>query len=101
MKPVSESVNQLIRRILIKKDPILAEIILNWTKIVGHRFSINASPLKITRSIEKKAKINILYVETSDPSLSMEMSFQQDIIIERMTVYLGFKAIDRLKLIVI
>lgn len=101
MKPVSEGVNQLIRKILIKKDPILAEIILSWAKIVGYKFSVNTIPLKITRITERKAKINILHVETSDPSLSIEMSFQQDIIIERMTTYLGFRAIHRLKLIVI
>lgn len=101
MKPVSEEVNNLIRKIFVRKDPILAEIIINWTKIVGPKFSINTAPCKITRGYEKSSKISILHVEASDSSLSMEMSFQQDIIIERMTVYLGFKAIHKLKLIVV
>jgi len=101
MKPISEAVNQLIRRILVKKDPILTEIIINWAKIVGHKFSKNTAPMKITRGFEKNSKVNILHIETSNPSLSMEMAFQQDIIIERMTIYLGFKAIHKLKLILI
>jgi len=101
MKPISDGVNNLIRRIFIKRDPILAEIIINWTKIVGIKFSGNTAPCKISRGFEKSNKINILHVEASDSSLSMEMSFQQDIIIERMTVYLGFKAIHKLKLIVV
>lgn len=100
MKPISEDINQLVRKIFVKKDPILAEIIINWAKIVGLKFSRIAFPIKISRSYEKRNKINVLHVQASNSSLSMEMSFQQDIIIERMTVYLGFKAVDKLKLIV-
>ncbi|RYE06056.1 MAG: DUF721 domain-containing protein [Rickettsiaceae bacterium] len=100
MKPLADDVNNLVRKILIRKDPLLAEIMLSWPKIVGIRFSDSSTPLKISKSREKSLKINVLYVRVSNSVLSMEMSFQQDIIIERMAIYLGFKAIDKLKLII-
>ena len=43
---------------------------------------------KITTTKEKKQRINILLVEVDNSSTSVEMSFQQDIIIERMAVYI-------------
>ena len=101
MKPISEGVSHLLKNILNKKDPILAEIIINWAKIAGAKFSRTAIPVKISKSREKSNLINILHVETTNAAFAMEMSFQQDIIIERITIYLGFKAVHRLKLLTI
>ena len=100
MKPISENIDYLLRRILIKKDPILAEIMINWAKIVGLKFSSHTSPFKISKGREKSNNINVLHVKVTNSSLSMELSFQQDIIIERMSVYLGFKPVSKLKLII-
>ncbi|MGI4775407.1 MAG: DciA family protein [Janthinobacterium lividum] len=100
MKPVADDVNSLIRKIIVKKDPVLAEIIMNWAKIVGLKFSNNSSPFKISKSRENSFKINVLYIHVINSAISMEMSFQQDVIIERIIVYLGFKAIDKLRLVI-
>ena len=48
----------------------------------------------------QKQKINILLVEVDNSSTSVEMSFQQDVIIERMAVYMGYKAINKIRTIV-
>lgn len=98
MQLVSNYVNNIIRKIFNKKDPLLAEIIINWSKIVGIKFSKTSSPFKISTSREKGIRINILHVEVHNSGLAMEMSFQQEIIIERITVYLGFKAIHKLSI---
>ena len=100
MKPLITDVNKIIRKIFGRKHPILAEIIINWGKIVGIRFSDKSLPLKITSSREKGQKINILYIEIENSALSMEMSYQQDIILERIAVYLGYKGIHKIKILV-
>jgi len=100
MKPITYDINKIIYKIYKKKHPLLAEIMLNWQKIVGLKYSNNTWPLKISSIREKQQKINILLVEVNNSSLSMEMSFQQDIIIERMAVYLGFKGINKIRMIV-
>ena len=100
MKPLNVEVNKLIHNVLKRKHPILAEVIFNWGKIVGIKFSAKATPLKITTSTESGKKINILYVSAENSSISMEMSYQQELIIERIAVYLGYKGIHKIKMLV-
>ena len=100
MKPIADDINKIIRNIFSKNDPILAEIIMNWTKIVGYNLSQKSNPFKISTYREKDIKINVLYIRTDNAALSLEMSFQQEIIIERIAIYLGFKAIHKLRLVI-
>ena len=100
MKPISDDIKNIIKKIFNTQHPLLAEIIVNWSKIVGLKFSRNSTPIKINTSKEKGLLINILHIEVENASISMEMSFQQEIIIERIAVYLGFKAIHKLRLII-
>lgn len=100
MKPIIDDINKIIYKIYKTKHPILGEIILNWQKIVGIKYSNRAAPLRISTIREKNQRINILLVEIDNSSTSVEMAFQQDIIIERMAVYMGYKAINKIRMIV-
>ena len=100
MKPIADDINKIIRNIISKNDPILAEIIMNWTKIVGDKYSQKSHPFKISTYLEKSIKISVLYIRADNAAVSLEMSFQQEIIIERIAVYLGFKAIHKLRLVI-
>ncbi|WP_375331550.1 DciA family protein [Candidatus Tisiphia endosymbiont of Oplodontha viridula] len=97
MKPLSHDINIIIRRIFGKQHPLLAEIMINWSKIVGPKFSSKTSSLKISSPKEKGQRINILHVQVENSSIALEISFHQQIIIERISVYLGFKAIHSLR----
>ena len=100
MKPIIENVNKIIYKIYKNKNPILAEIIVNWQKIVGVKYSKNTLPLKINTIRDKNQRINILMVEVSNAATSVEIAFQQEIIIERLAVYMGYKAINKIRTIV-
>ncbi|WPX98697.1 DUF721 domain-containing protein [Candidatus Megaera polyxenophila] len=100
MKPIIENVNKIIYKIYKNKNPVLADIIINWPKIVGVKYSQNTLPLKINTLKDKNKKINILMVEVSNAATSVEIAFQQDIIIERLAVYMGYKAINKIRTIV-
>lgn len=100
MKPIVDEVNKLVRNIFKKQHPILAEIIINWSKIVGLKFSKNSMPLKIISSKEGGKKINILYVTSENSSISMQIAYQQELIIERIAIYLGYKAIHKIRFLV-
>lgn len=97
MKLLSHDINIIIRRIFDKKHPLLAEIIINWSKIVGPKFSDKTSPLKISSVKERNKLINILYVQADNSSIALELSFHQQILIERIAVYLGFKIIHNIR----
>ena len=100
MKPVFDEVNKLLHKIFRRQHPILAELIVNWAKIVGIKFSAKSYPLKITSSSEKGKKINILHVATESSSISLEMAYQQEVMIERIAIYLGYKGINKIRLFI-
>jgi hypothetical protein len=100
MKPLMIEVNKLVHKVFKRQHPILAEIIINWGKIVGIKFSQNSSPLKITTSREKGKKINILYIASDNSSASMEIAYQQELILERIAIYLGYKAVHKIRFLV-
>ncbi len=98
MKLLSNDLNTIIKKIFTKQHPLLAEIIMNWGKIVGTKFSTKTTPWKISTIKQNGQLINILHVQVENSSIELELSFQQQIIIERLSVYLGFKAIHSLKI---
>ena len=49
MKPIIVEVNKLVHNVFKRQHPILAEIIVNWSKIVGTKFSDKAIALKILK----------------------------------------------------
>lgn len=100
MKIIGKEVNKIVGKIFQKKDPVLAELIVNWPSIVGTKFSSRSYPIKISSSKEKGVRKSLLMIGVENSSLSMEMSFQQDIIIERIAVYLGYKAIHKIRIVV-
>ena len=101
MQPIIDSVNNIIYKIYKKKNPLLANIIIDWQKIVGAKYMNNSFPLKINTVREKGKKLNILTVEVNSSSTSVEITFQQDVIIERLAVYMGYRAIDKIRTIVL
>src|SRR5689334_20496362 len=83
MQLITEHVNKIIHKIYKNKDPLLAELIIHWPQIAGVKFSNNSMPFKIIRTKEMGKKINILFIEMENHSLSTEMHFCQGLIIER------------------
>lgn len=100
MKPIKDNLDLILRRVLNKQHPLLAEIVINWHKIIGSAISAKAHPLKITSSKYKGKKTNILHIQIENSAVHPEIAFQQEIILERIAIYLGFKAIHSLWIMV-
>ncbi|MBA2628458.1 MAG: DUF721 domain-containing protein [Rickettsiaceae bacterium] len=100
MKPIVNDINKLIHSIFKRQNPILAELIINWGKIVGIKFSNQSNPLKITINREGGKQINILHVAVDSSSVSIELAYQQELMIERIAIYLGYKGIHKIRLLV-
>lgn len=100
MKILKDDIYLIIKRIFGRQHPLLPRIMTNWPKIVGLKFSSASYPLKISKSRDKGKEINILHIQVKNSSIALEISFQQEIIIERISVYLGFKAINSMRVTV-
>jgi len=100
MKHIKDDIHKIIRHIFARQHPLLPEIMMNWDKIVGFKFSTKVLPLKIIADTHKKQKVNTLFIQAEDHAIALEVSFYQEIILERIAIYLGFKAIHQMRITV-
>lgn len=96
MKPISDELDKVLRNVFARHNKNFAEIMINWPKITGPKFAHSTSPYKISTGAEKGRKINILHIRTPNSATSLEFTYHSDIIIERISVYFGFKVIDKI-----
>jgi len=97
-KLLGDSINFVLRKIIGQKNKVLAEIIINWPRIVGAELSRNVSPIKIYSAREKSAQVNVLLVHVDSSAVGLKLSYQQDLVVERIAIYFGHKAVHRLKI---
>ena len=100
MKHIINDIDNIIYKIYKTKHPILGKISLNWLKIIGTKYINKTTPLKVTTIKEAKKRINILFIEVNSINDSMEIAFFQGVIVERITFYMGYKAINKVRTIV-
>ncbi|MBP7190273.1 MAG: DUF721 domain-containing protein [Rickettsiaceae bacterium] len=96
MKPIADELERVLRPIFARHGKIFAELMVNWQKISGVDLGAKTSPYKITTAAEKGRKINILHVKVANSATGLEFTYQQDIIIERIAIYFGYKAVDKI-----
>ncbi len=97
------SVGNLIEEITnptFKKNGFINQKLINgWSYIVGSHISKVALPLKIV--FEKNQTRNgILYVNVFNPAMSVEITFQESRIIEKISQFFGYQAISKIKIVV-
>lgn len=96
MRPIAEFIDGILRKTFARHDKTFAEIMINWPKIAGVTFGSRTHPFKISTVTEKGEKIKILHIKASDSATSLEFTYHQNIILERIAVYFGHKAISKL-----
>ena len=98
MRQISNNINYIVKGVFSKKGISFAEIMMHWSNIVGNELAENISPVKVTMSKVGKKEIKILHVLVPSASAGVEVSYKQDMIIERIAAFFGYKAIDKLKI---
>ena len=99
MRVLSSYLDEAVRKILAKHHPIFAELVISWCKIVGSDLGAKIHPCKFISAQELGREVKILYLQIENPLYSLELSLQQEVIIERISVYFGAQVVDRLRLI--
>ena len=101
MKKLDNIMSQFLTKLYKKQGSVMSELIINWSKIVGEALAYDTRPAKIRSQLYKGQKIHILYVHVSDSSKAIEISYSESIILERIAIFLGKKAIQRILIQVI
>jgi hypothetical protein len=101
MKKLDNIIDQFLMKLYKKQGNHLSELMLNWSKIAGPAFANNTKPSKIKTQIYNGQKINILYIQVTDSSKAIEISYSESLILERIAIYLGKKIIQRMRVQII
>jgi hypothetical protein len=71
-----------------------------WQNIVGGELSKISAPIKIYKRKLGKIEETILIVGVECDSSSVKIHFRQAIIIERISIYFGRRAVDKIRTVV-
>lgn len=99
MKPklLSESINQIVKKAIGGDNKVLGEMVINWNKIVGDEIADATMPSKIYSAKEKGQQINVLYINITNGAYGLKIAYQQEMIIEKIAVYFGYRAINKIR----
>ena len=99
MKKLSDEISRINSSIFKRKGKIFAGLMVNWGKIVGEKYT-NLTYPKSIKEIRENGKIKkILHVGVRNSSVGMELSCHKEVMIERISIFFGFKAIDNIRII--
>jgi hypothetical protein len=97
MKHVGGNLDKILGKVFAQKDKLLGPITLNWHKITDHNLGRKSCPVRISESTENGKTIRFLHVSVKDSSIGLEITYHQNIILERIAIYFGHKIIDRIR----
>ena len=97
MKAIKAIVNRVISPIAKKKGLIHGRIILEWEKIVGPHYASYCAPMKVSFR-QGYRTYGVLHMKVN-PSHALLVSHSQDLIIEKVNTFFGYKAVNSLKLL--
>lgn len=64
---------------------------------MGSEFSLNTTPIKITKLTQNKTTYNTLHIAVNNNSLITQLIYQTGIIIEKINFYLGIEYVHKVK----
>ena len=94
---LSASLNAVTTPFFKKRGFAENKIITDWNYIVGKELGNSSTPKRIAFNRDKKTD-GILTVEVYDSGIAMEMTYMEPVLIEKISVYFGYRAIARLKI---
>lgn len=102
-RPVSDLVPNLTKDIFGKKNLLFGKMLSQWTQIAGPEIAAIALPLdlKFQRKAEKEkggSPQAILHLAVK-PASALELSYQKNLLVERLNVFFGYPAIKDIKII--
>lgn len=97
MKAIKAVVNRVVNPIAKKRGIIHGKIILEWEKIVGHQYATYCAPLKISFR-QGYRTYGTLHMKVN-PSHALLVNHSQDLIIEKINTFFGYKAVNKITII--
>lgn len=95
-RPLSQTVRKVAAPLLMRHGFAEADIVLRWAEIVGERLAQRSAPEKLERP--RGAEAATLHVRVA-PGAGPELQHLTPLVLERISTFFGWRAVDRLRLI--
>lgn len=95
---LSSAVDSLTRPIFAKRGALEARLLSDWRLIVGEKLASYTIPERISFKNNETSSDGVLHLGVTNSSIATEMAYLTPMLLEKITLYLGCKAIARLKL---
>lgn len=98
MVSISMAVNETAKPLLIKRGFAENRIITDWNLIAGEHIGKCSNPRRLSFRQGSSAD-GTLFVEVYNSIAAMEMEHLSPVIIEKIALYFGYKAVSKIKII--
>jgi hypothetical protein len=90
------SVEQVTLKAFSKKGSTFAKLISCWKNFLPADLALRCFPQKISSHEESDHQINILHICSEDPYTTIFLTYNSEILIEKIAVFLGGKKINKI-----
>ncbi|MBQ4875062.1 MAG: DUF721 domain-containing protein [Rickettsiaceae bacterium H1] len=96
MKKLNMLLDKLIKPISYRFGILETTLKLNWSKLLHEPLSLYSKPYKI--SFDKYSKHNTLYITAENGNTAIEIQYLIPVLIEKIAILFGYKAIHKIKI---
>jgi hypothetical protein len=96
-KPIHEFVAEISKPAIAKKGFVHARLITHWSEIIGASMAEYCFPQEVTFPAGKRS--NGLLTIATDSGHALEIQHLTPILLEKMAVYFGYRAIERIRIV--
>lgn len=100
MNSITQHIEKLTKSIFKKKGFFKSKIITEWHLIVGERLANATLPRKLVFKKLKDTEEGTLFIWVKNNSFGTELLYLEQLIIEKITIYFGFKCVNKIKIAV-
>lgn len=93
--PLQDVLKGVLLPLLDEKKKLETDLKFNWQSIMPAEINKNSAVKKLQFSKGKSSKPAALHLQV-EPHAVMEISYQQETIIEKTNLFFGFKAVDKI-----
>lgn len=99
LRSISNFVPNIAKSVFGRKTMLFGKLISEWRSIVGEDIAKKATPIEIKYDKSSKKKNQAILHIAANSADSLELSYQKDLIKERLNIFFGYSAIRDIKII--
>jgi len=99
LRSISNFIPDIAKSIFGKKTLLFGKLIAEWPSIVGADMAKKTTPIEIKYDKNSKMKNQAILHIAANSADSLEISYQKDILKERLNMFFGYLAIKDIKII--